>query len=400
MFRAHILLAVLMALAPVPAMTAGEGHADHEAPHAPTAAGKNDPQTDHKGHNVPTGEVKNKTHAGHDGHTAKPEETMPEGYGMVQLVPAIRQAIGVAVAKVERGKVKKELRLAGEVRIPEDRRVSMTLRVDGWITRLLADYEGKTVRKGDTLFWLYSPTLAEVQEELRQARARGDDLLEARVRTRLRLLGVSPEVIAFLEAQDTVLYEIPFLSPLSGVVMDKKVVEGDRVRPGQKAFEIVDLSRVWVEAFLPEQDLAFVREGDRVDVSLMDGTTLSGKVIFLSPTAEIRTRTLQMRAEFPNPEMRLRPGMSAVLRLVRTLQNVIRVPRDALVWSGNAWIVFVETSPNHFMPRKVDVVTITDRWAAIREGLEEGEPVVAQGTFLLDAESRLQATGGGGHHHH
>ncbi len=350
-------------------------------------------------------------HSGHAASTEHPapakqtdagagqEASMPEGYGMVQLVPAIRQAIGVAVSKVERGTVQKELRLAGEVRTPEDRRVSITLRVDGWITRLLADYEGKTVRKGDTLFWLYSPTLAEVQEELLQARARGDARLEARVRTRLRLLGVSPEVIAFLETRDTVLYEVPFLSPLSGVVMNKKVVEGDRVRPGQKAFEVVDLSRVWVEAFLPEKDLAFVREGDRVEVSLIDGTTLTGTVIFLSPTAEIRTRTLQMRAEFPNPGMKLRPGMSAVLRIARTLSGVLRVPRDALVWTGNSWIVFVETSPNHFMPREVEVAALTDTWAAITEGLSEGETVVSQGTFLLDAESRLSVTGGGGHAH-
>jgi len=331
---------------------------------------------------------------------AKQEASMPEGYGMVQILPAIRQAIGVAVAKVERGTVEKELRLAGEVRIPEDRRVSMTLRVEGWITRLLADYEGKTLQKGDTLFWLYSPTLAEVQEELLQAKARGDARLEARVRTRLQLLGVSPEVIAFLEARDTVLYEVPFLSPLSGVVMNKTVVEGDRVHPGQKVFEIVDLSRVWVEAFLPEKDLPFVRKGDRVNVSLMDGTTLTGTVTFLSPTAEIRTRTLQMRAEFPNPGMKLRPGMSAVVRIVQPLSGVLRVPRDALVWTGNTWLVFVETSPNHFMPREVEVAAITDTWAAVTGGLSEGEVVVVQGTFLLDAESRLSATGGGGHHHH
>ncbi len=353
-------------------------------------AGRLDAQ--HSDHATPPERQEQKENTGQD-------VSMPEGYGMVQLVPAIRQSIGVAVARVERGTVRKEIRLAGEVRTPEDRRVSITLRVDGWITRLLADYEGKTVRKGDTLFWLYSPTLAEVQEELLQARNQGNPRLEARVRTRLRLLGVSPEVIAFLESQDTVLYEVPFLSPLSGVVMNKRVVEGDRVRPGQKAFEIVDLSRVWVEAFLPEKDLMFVREGDRVEVSLVDGTTLTGKVIFLSPTAEVRTRTLQMRAEFANPDLRLRPGMTAVLRIARTLSNVLRVPRNALVWTGNTWIVFVETSPNHFMPREVQVAAITDIWAAVTGGLSEGEPVVSQGTFLLDAESRLSVTGGGGHHH-
>lgn len=346
------------------------------------------------------------SHEGHSMHKhtedVAPADTMPmpEGYGMVQLVPAIRQAIGVAIARAERGDVVREIRLAGEVQTPEDRRISVTLRVDGWITRLHADYEGKAVRKGDTLFVLYSPTLAEVQEEFLQARRRGDTPLMERVQNRLRLLGVSPEVIAFLKEQDTVLDELPFLSPVSGVVMNKRVFEGDRVQPGQKVFEIADLSRVWVDAFLPEKDLALVREGDPVEVEFADGRTLRGRVIFLSPMAEIHSRTVQLRAEFPNTNLVLRPGMSAVLRITRTLPSVIRIPRDALVWSGNAWIVFVETSPNHFMPREVDVITITDTWAAIRKGLREGEPVVAKGTFLLDAESRLQATGGGGQHQH
>ncbi len=352
-----------------------------------------------------TSPVRAETGGNHGEHGGMPmpsdsaSASMPEGYGMVQLVPAIRQAIGVAIQKVTRQDVAQELRLAGEVRIPEDRRISVTLRVDGWITRLLADYEGKALRRGDTLFFLYSPTLAEVQEELRQALDRGDTALAQRVRTRLRLLGVDPAVVAFLERRDTILYEVPFLSPIHGVVLNKRILEGDRVRPGQKVFEIADLSRVWVDAFLPEKDLGFVREGDSVEVRLVDGTVLRGKVIFLSPVAELRSRTVLLRAEFPNPDLRLRPGMSAVLHIERVLSNVLTVPKEALVWTGNAWIVFVETSPNHFMPREVKVLAITDRWAALERGVEEGEPVVSQGTFLLDAESRLAVTGGAGHQH-
>lgn len=336
--------------------------------------------------------------------SSKPSETStesltPQGYGMVQLQPQIRQAIGVAVQPANRRNISQVLRLAAEVRIPEDQQLSITLRVQGWVTRLNANYEGKTVRRGDTLLFLYSPTLVEVQEELRQALSRKDTVFSQQVQTRLRLLGVDPNVITFLVNTDTILYEIPFLSPINGVILNKHILEGDQVHPGQKLFEIADLSTIWVDAFLPEKDAERVALGDPAHVSVQ-GETLRGKVIFISPTAESQSRTLLVRAVFPNSHQKLRPGMSAVMYLEKVFSDVVAIPTSALVWTGDTWMVFVETSPNHFMPRPVHILTMTDTWAAIQKGLQEGEPVVVQGTFLLDAESRLSATGGGMGHHH
>ena len=330
--------------------------------------------------------------AGHAHH----DPSSNEDGAAVTVSPAIQQSIGVRTALVRRETLFKHLRTIGEVTVAEDEVTVVNLRLSGWVERLRVDRSGEPVRRGQILLDLYSPELVSAQEELLLARrsAGPDSPLAASARRRLELYGIAPGDVAAVKAAGEARRTLPIRSPSGGWVLDKAVVEGARVEPGTDLFRIGDLQRVWVEADVYEFDAPWVEEGQpaTMDLPFQQGQVLAGQVAHIYPTLSPRTRTLKVRLEFENPGTRLKPGMFATVRIqYRRKEDVLAVPSQAVLRTGERSLVFVARGAGRFAPREVRTGLVGDRHRVeILEGLTPGEQVVVSGQFLLDSESRLQ----------
>ncbi len=318
-----------------------------------------------------------------------------------------QQLIGVRTSRAERVMVAPEVRAIGTVRADETRQTEVNVRADGWIRDLRADFTGRPVRQGETLFALYSPDLIATQNEyllavrgqtqaiagqvpeLREYSAR---LVEA-ARERLRRWDMGEAEIQELEQRAAAFETIPVRSPASGVIVEKAAIEGMHVTPGQTLFRIADLSVVWVEADVYERDMAAVRIGQSATVTLdaYPDQRFTGRATYVHPFVEEQTRTMKVRFQLPNPRGLLKPGMYANVQLITSASSALAVPADAVLDSGSEQVVFVALGEGYFEPRRVRTGRRVDTRVEITEGLKEGDDVATGATFFLDSESQLQA---------
>lgn len=331
--------------------------------------------------------------------------TMPRGDVAIDV--RRQQLIGVRTAPVRRTTIAPELRTTGTVRADETRQVDVNVKLDGWIRDLYVDYTGQLVRRGDRLFTLYSPDVLATQNEfilalksrdqLQQsqvpdAREYADRLVEA-ARQRLALWDLSASELATIERTREPLTAVTFTAPANGVVAEKAAVRGMHVMPGQTLYKLADLSTVWVEADVYEQEMSFVRIGDRATVTLdaYPGRAFSGRAIYVYPTVEEQSRTAKVRFQFANPEALLKPGMFANVELRGAGHPGLTIPANAVLDSGTQQLVFVAQGDGMFTPRPVKVRQRLGDDVEVAEGLTEGEQVATSATFFLDSESQLRA---------
>jgi membrane fusion protein, copper/silver efflux system len=329
----------------------------------------------------------------------------------VALTAEEARRIGVTFAAVEASDVPREIRTVGQVTFDETRLTTIAPKVDGWVERLHVDYTGRPIRRGEPLFALYSPMLVTAQEELllahrlardvaagsADARAGADDLV-ASARRRLAYWDVPAGEIARIERSGQAQRALTLYAPTSGVVVEKNVTQGQRVMAGDALYRVADLSTVWVEGDVYEQDLRAVREGQSAtaEFDAYPGESWSGRIAYVYPTLSPETRTARVRVALANPGLRLKPGMYATLRIVGTRRaNTLTVPRSAILATGERQIVFVRRADGRLEPRVVEVGTISGDRAEIVRGVAVGDTVVASATFLLDAESNLGTALGG-----
>jgi multidrug efflux pump subunit AcrA (membrane-fusion protein) len=313
--------------------------------------------------------------------------------------------IGMRTGRVERRTVDTELRLAGYVTVDETRTASVNVRASGWVEALHVDQTGQPVLRGAPLLTLYSQDLYTAEQDLLTAlaaynRTTADSalahsrrrVLEA-ARDRLRLLGMSPDDIERLEASGDATPRLTLRNPFAGVVLEKNVVDGQFVMPEESLFRIADLGRVWVLADVYEQDIASIRRGAtaRMSVAAFPGETFDGTIGFVYPSVSEATRTLKVRLEFPNPSLRLRPGMYAIVVLAASGPEAVAVFSEAVMDGGKTQYVFVVRDKTRFEPRLVTTGRRFDGWVEVLSGLEVREEVVTSANFLIDSESRLQA---------
>jgi RND family efflux transporter MFP subunit len=327
--------------------------------------------------------------------------------GDVALDTRRQQLIGVRTVAVRRASIAAEIRAAGVVRYDETRQAEVTTRIDGWIRDLFAGYAGKTIRRGEILFTLYSPELIATQNEYLLAlrgRSRSGDaeipavreyserLLQS-ARERLLRFDMAAEDIQELERRGQPADALPVRSPAGGLVVEKTAVKGMRVTAGQTLFKISDLSTVWIEADVPERDLGSVRVGQNASVTLdaSPGQTITGRVAYVYPSLDEQSRTGKVRLQIANGSGRLRPGMFATVLLTGTARAVLVVPVDALIETGNEQLVFIARGDGYFEPRHVRAGRRTNDDVEIIEGLGEGETVAGAAAFFLDSESQLRA---------
>ncbi|MCI0567365.1 MAG: efflux RND transporter periplasmic adaptor subunit [Acidobacteria bacterium] len=329
------------------------------------------------------------------------------GLASVQIPLRKRQLIGVRTTAVERSPVIRKLKTVGRI-IPDETRLHhIHTKVEGWIERLNVNATGEPVRKGQPLLSLYSPELLATQEEhLLALKARRDlpegappdavrraDELVGSSRRRLLLFDMTKGQIDELEESGEPQRTVVLHSPLSGIVMQRYVTHGEKIDPSMPLLDLVDLSEVWVIASIYEYELPFVKVGQkaRMTLSYLPGKAFEGRVSLVYPILESATRTVQVRLEFSNPRLELKPEMYADVELQSDLGERLTVPESAVLSSGTRDVVFVERGEGYFDPREVKVGLRLPDSVEILAGLQEGESVVTSANFLVDSESKLKA---------
>ena len=338
--------------------------------------------------------------------------------GVVVLDDGRRQEIGLRTGVVALLPLADAITTVGRVAYDESRLHDVSVKFAGWIGKLYADQTGRRVRAGQTLFTLYSPELYGAQVEYLSALAsqqaarssaapeRADYLVEA-ARQKLRLWDLGEGEIRRIAERGEPVREVPVRSPVSGVVIEKDVVQGASVQPGTRLFRIAGLDRVWIEAEVFEADLGRVRLGEAATATLraLPGRQLRGRVTLVEPAFAAESRTARVRIEVANPAGAagpdLLPDMYADVRLGGPGggggggRQALLVPESAVLYTGPRTVVFVDEGGGRFRPREVRLGAKSAGAFEVLSGLAAGDRVVTSGNFLLDAESRLTSAGEG-----
>ena len=326
----------------------------------------------------------------------------------IRIDPVTIQNMGIRTEKVKMGSPVKTIRTVGNITYDETRIYTVNTKFNGWIEKLYVDFEGEQVRKGQPLFDIYSPELVTAQEEyllaLEQYRSLGQSGFEQvreaarRLRdashTRLRYWDVSPAQIRRLESSGMVRKTVTVFSPATGVVTKKNAFQGHYVKAGEHQYEIADLSTVWVDVDIYEYELPWVEKGMPAEMELtyIPGKHFKGRVLFIYPYLNPKTRTATLRLEFPNPKGLLKPAMYSNVYLKSEIEEKsLLIPQEAVIDSGVRKVVFVSRGNGKFEPREVELgLEVNDDRYQILNGLSEGEEIVVSAQFMLDSESRLR----------
>jgi Cu(I)/Ag(I) efflux system membrane fusion protein/cobalt-zinc-cadmium efflux system membrane fusion protein len=328
--------------------------------------------------------------------------------GGIVIDPVTAQNMGIRTAPVERRDLSRTLRTVGLVTYEESRQYSINSKIDGWIEKLHVNQTGQMVRKGQPLLEIYSPELVAAQQEYLLALDSGRRLAESPFpeiadgarrlldasRTRLSYWDISEKQIRELEQTRQLRKTLTLYSPYGGIVTEKKTFEGMRVMTGEELLQISDISSVWVNADIYEFEVPWVKVGQlaQVELPFVPGRVFVGKVSFVYPYLEPKTRTAQLRIVLANPGFELKPDMYANVRIeTEPVANVLAIPDHAVLNSGKGQTVFVALGEGRFEPRAVQTgVTNDEGYIQILSGLSEGEQVVTSAQFMLDSESKLR----------
>ena len=326
-----------------------------------------------------------------------------------------QQLIGVTTAPVARHTISQQLRVPGVVEVPENMVAHVHVRSAGYIERVAVRTTGVRVARGEPLAWVYSPQIYQTEQELLTAhrwaaeRVPGSAAptdaaphvntlqpteVEAAARRSLELLGVDPSDIDAILRAGTPLRAVPLRAPIAGYVTRFAAVLGAYAMPETTLYEIADLSRVWVVASLYERDVSRVRPGlpARFVTPGVPGGPWSARITLIEPEVSASTRTARVRLEATNPGMALHPGQYGDVVFNLTASTTLAVPRDAVIDTGTQQYVFVDRGEGRFEPRPVRTSALVGDLLEVAEGVREGERVVVRGNFMLDSESRLQAS--------
>jgi len=327
--------------------------------------------------------------------------------GTVIIDPVTVQNIGVRSAIAERRQLSRNLNSLGRIDFNEERLARLHPKTSGWIEELRIEETGTAVSKDTILLSIYSPELVAAQQEYLvalknwdsaknslapQMKNRAQTIRES-ARERLQLFDVPQHQIHELEQSRKIKKQLHIHSPFEGRIMNIGAREGQFVSPNDELYLIADLSRIWVNVDIFEDELRWIKLGDKAKITVRaeSGRSYQGHVTFIHPTLNTRSRTAQVRLEFDNPEMSLKPGMFANVTLYTDPQaDAVVVPSEAIVRSGSREQLFVIREPGKFEPREVTLGISADGFTQILAGLNAGEEVVTSSQFLIDSESKLR----------
>ncbi len=332
--------------------------------------------------------------------------------GHVSMSATQRVMANVATVEAKQQTLNKEINAVGIVQYDQSRQAKVTAWIAGRIDKLNVNAVGAFVSKDRPVAEIYSPDLVATQQEYLLAVKSRDQLKSSPIpaisqngdglvnssKQRLMLFGVKESQIAELEKAGKPNIRLPIYTPQSGVVIEKMVQQGQYVNTGEVLFNIADLSRVWVEIEVYENEFPNIRIGQRVEILSQSypGKPFVGQVSYIYPFLDPKTRTVKARVEMPNPGLRLKPDMFVNTIIKVPLGAAIVVPVTAVMDSGKRQVVWVEGSPGMFEPRDVQVGQRSDDRVQILSGIKPGDKVAVSGSYLIDSESQLKG-GGGGH---
>ena len=327
------------------------------------------------------------------------------------VIPAVtRQLIGVRSAPVTYAPLAQEVRAVGTVEYDERKLTKVNLRVSGWIEQVFVNAIGQSVRAGQPLLTLYSPDLLATQDEYllavkAQAQLEGSPVAEARqqaaalvasARERLRLWNLTDEQIGAIERRGKAERVLALYAPSSGIVLKRQALPGNYVEPGTTLYELADLSTVWINGDIYESEIPSVKlnQPAKVTFEAYPSETFPGKVTYIYPYLNEATRTVRVRMEFPNPHLKLKPGMYGNVVLGVDAGRRLVVPKEAVLDSGLRQLVFLDLGQGVYQPYPVKLGRRSQEYVEVLEGIKEGDRVVTSANFMLDAESKLASAGG------
>ena len=317
----------------------------------------------------------------------------------VTVASEVLQSMGVRTARVVRDTLSRQIRTVGRVDYDETRLAHVHPRAEGWIERLEVRAEGDPVRRGQALAELYAPQILSAQVDFLIALDQGGQKASAasldKTRNLLRLLDVPEAAISRLQRDRQTTNTVPVLAPIDGVVTQIGVREGMFVAPSTDMYTIADLGQVWVKVDVFEHQLAWVRSGLRaaMRVPAYPGRVWEGRLDYVYPELDPRSRTLAVRLVFPNPDGALKPNLFAdVVIEGEPRRNVLSLPREAVIVTGEGESVIRALGGGRFRPVEVSTGMKGGGKVEVLAGLEEGEEVVVSGQFLIDSEASLQAS--------
>jgi RND family efflux transporter MFP subunit len=322
------------------------------------------------------------------------------GGNALEIDPATIQNMGLRTDTVTRGPLRRTIRTVGVIDYNEAAISDVTTKFKGWIEKLYANTTGQLVMRGDPLFEIYSPDLYNAQVEYLLATKLGTNGLSdsqemaTSARTKLKFFDISDAQIAALDRDRQPQKTLRIVAPQDGFVTEKTAVEGQMVDAGMRTYRLADLGLVWVQAEIYEQDLAYVKLGQeaKVTVSYLTDREFRGRVTYIYPTVDEKTRTARVRMEFHNPGYFLKPGMFATVQITSELEpSALLIPDMAILRSGEKATVFVALDGGKFEPRTVILGPQGENDSyQVLSGLSEGERIVTSGQFMLDSESQLR----------
>ena len=313
----------------------------------------------------------------------------------ITISPAVVQNLGVRTAEAELTRLWRGIDTVGYVDFDESKLSHIHLRTEGWIEKLYVQSEGERVRKGQRLLDIYSPELVNAQEEYIQAfKINNKGMLQAS-RDRLVALGIPANQINQLKKTRRARQTIAIYAPQDGVVSTLPVREGMYVKPATRIMSLADLSSVWLLAEIFERQSDWVRVGHPAEVRLtyLPGRKWEGRVEYIYPSLDPKTRTLKVRLRFDNPNEDLKPNMYANVKIFGgPKDDTIVIPIEALIRTGREERVVLALGEGRFASRQVESGIESGDWVEILGGISPGDKVVVSGQFLIDSEANLKAS--------
>jgi membrane fusion protein, copper/silver efflux system len=348
---------------------------------------------------------------------AEPEQEVPK----VELEPEQVQLIGVKTVKASYMPMTRVIRTVGRIETNERSMATVNTKIEGWVEKLYVDYTGMYVKKDEPMAEIYSPDLLATQMEfintlkwtssgagsekhadktssadsisgLQEMLQKDAAATQDAARQRLRLWDMSEEQIAQVEATGKPIRTITVYSPISGTVMQKMAVLGTKVMPGEKLFDLADLSSLWIIADIYEYELPFVKAGQeaKITLSYMPGSELTSRIDFIYPSITEDSRTAKVRFFVPNPGQQLKPQMYTNIDISVNQGNRLCIPESAVIDTGVRQVVYADLGGGAFEPKEVKLGLRVNGHAEVLQGLKEGDSVAYSANFLIDSEAQLE----------
>lgn len=369
--------------------------------------------SEHQGHAPESGQQQTQPQA----QEAQQEQEEPP---TVEIPPDKQQLIGVKTTVVSVKPLQKIIRTVGRIEYDERRLATVNTKFEGWIEKLFVDYTGRYVKKGEPLAEIYSPELFATQQEFinvvkwaKQGKEIKNEnmsnllskdaeaIIEA-AKQRLRLWDITDAQIKKIEETGKPIRTLTVYSPASGYIVQKTALQGMRIMPGEKLFDVADLSTVWVVSDIYEYELPLIKTGQRANISLsyFPGKEFLSMIDYVYPTLAGETRTAKVRFTISNPGGLLKPQMFTTVEIKINLGNKLTIPEDAVIDTGTRQIVYVDKGEGYFEPREVMLGLRAEELREVIMGLKAGEKIASSAAFLIDSEAKLKNVSPlGGHKH-